>query len=394
MMNSRSSFRLGTVTNLEIVRLATKKLRRIGINVRGLVRLKSDQYRIDSHKLMLHPDRVLDLLNNGDCLPLYMEISPSGSCNHRCTFCAVDFMGYEKHFLNAYLLIDFMTQARGLGLKSVMLGGEGEPLLHPMVDYIVKELWSIGLDVACTTNGVLLTEHRANQVLPHLTWIKISIDAGTEFTYHNVHRAPFGDFNKVLKNLEATVRIKKKNKYTCTIGTQALLLPENKGEMVQLASLVKDIGVDYFVIKPYSQHFNSEQRTYEGIKYEEMLDIQKEVEVLNDDHFQIIFRADTMRHWDEGEQPYDHCLAHPLWAYLDSRGTLWGCSGFLGNDKFNYGSISSGSFLDLWYGDKRKICQKSIESMSISQCRLNCRMESCNRYIWELKHPGPHVNFI
>lgn len=303
-------------------------------------------------------------------------------------------MGYEKRFLNAYLLIDFMTQARGLGLKSVMIGGEGEPLLHPMVDYIIKELWGIGLDVACTTNGVLLTEHLANQVLPHLTWIKVSIDAGTELTYHNVHRAPFGDFNKVLRNLEVAVRIRDKNEYPCTIGTQALLLPENKGEMIQLASLIKDIGVDYLVIKPYSQHLNSEQRTYAEIKYDEMLGLQKELEIFNSDHFQVIFRIDTMRHWDEGEQPYNHCLAHPLWAYLDSGGNLWGCSAFLGDDRFNYGNITDGSFLDLWYGDKRKFVQKYLAEISTSKCRLNCRMDACNRYLWELKHPGPHANFI
>ncbi|MCF6340345.1 MAG: radical SAM protein, partial [Sulfurimonas sp.] len=61
----------------------------------------SDRYSIDSHKLGLHPKRVsewIEAKNDWSKLkkiyPLYVEISPYGGCNHRCTFCALDYMGY------------------------------------------------------------------------------------------------------------------------------------------------------------------------------------------------------------------------------------------------------------------------------------------------------------
>lgn len=52
-----------------------------------------DKYRIDSHKLIYHVSRVNDWLNGKLIYPIYMEISPIGSCNHRCIFCAYDFIG-------------------------------------------------------------------------------------------------------------------------------------------------------------------------------------------------------------------------------------------------------------------------------------------------------------
>ena len=47
-----------------------------------------DPYRIDSHKLMYHPDRIAQWQTAGDewekaksVYPLYVEIAPAGACN-------------------------------------------------------------------------------------------------------------------------------------------------------------------------------------------------------------------------------------------------------------------------------------------------------------------------
>ena len=70
----------------------------------------SDKYGIDSHKLAYHPQRVSSILNAGDnwnkaksIYPIYMELSPIGACNHRCTFCAVDYLGYNPVKLDLIL---------------------------------------------------------------------------------------------------------------------------------------------------------------------------------------------------------------------------------------------------------------------------------------------------
>src|SRR3989339_1244937 len=91
----------------------------------------TDKFRIDSHKLLFHPTRVSDWIQGKNVYPLYMEISPTGGCNHRCTYCALDFMGYEKRNLDTAILKARLKEMAGLGLKSVMYAGGGEPFPHP-----------------------------------------------------------------------------------------------------------------------------------------------------------------------------------------------------------------------------------------------------------------------
>ena len=43
---------------------------------------------VDNHKLMYHPERVSEWEEKGDCAPIYAEIGPTNTCNHRCGFCS------------------------------------------------------------------------------------------------------------------------------------------------------------------------------------------------------------------------------------------------------------------------------------------------------------------
>lgn len=99
-----------------------------------------DKYGIDSQKIAYHPARLAQWLEAGDdwdkakkVYPLYVELSPSGACNHRCVFCALDYVGYKPFFLDTVKLKQVLTEMGEKGVKSVMMGGEGEPLLHPQI---------------------------------------------------------------------------------------------------------------------------------------------------------------------------------------------------------------------------------------------------------------------
>ena len=89
-----------------------------------------DKYRIDSHKLVYHIPRIQDWLEGKNIYPIYMEMSPAGACNHRCTYCGLDFMKYQPRFLDTAMLKERLPELGRLGLKSIMYAGEGEPFLH------------------------------------------------------------------------------------------------------------------------------------------------------------------------------------------------------------------------------------------------------------------------
>lgn len=362
----------------------------------------ADTYSIDSHKLNFHPLRVASWLkadNNWEkqkkIYPLYVEISPVGACNHRCTFCAVDYIGYKNIRWETPLLKERISEMSKLGIKSIMFAGEGEPLLHKDLDSIIQHCNNVNIDSSITTNFVLFDKQDAHMILKNASWIKISINAGSAKTYSKVHRTKEKDFEKVLNNMKNAVQIRDKNNYKCTLGAQMLLLPENKDEVFEFAKTVKEIGLDYLVIKPYSQHLFSETKIYSDINYEPMLDLEKKLEKLNNENFSIVFRSNTMKKLNSSHD-YKKCYSTPyFWAHMMADGDVYGCSAYLQQEHFCYGNAQENSFQDIWEGEKRR---KSIEfvrdELDIKDCRVNCRMDEVNRYLWRLKYPNAHDNFI
>lgn len=363
--------------------------------MRFMTMLQADQFRIDSHKLIFHPRRVADWLDGEKIFPVYMEISPSGACNHRCTFCALDYVGYRHRYLDVDILLERLTELGSLGVASIMYGGEGEPLLNRDIAQIVQHTKSAGIDVAMASNGVFLTQELAAQILPFMSWIKVSINAGSASSYAAIHGTKPADFDRVLGNIAATARVIKERGLACTLGTQMLLLPENASEAEALAARVKDAGVRYLVIKPYSQHHKSLTRKYADIDYAPYLELAERLERFNDSSFNVIFRSNTIMKTKWTERGYQRCLALPFWSYIDSAGNVWGCNAHLGDERFLYGNIYEESFRGIWIGERRRRSLDFVAAeMDAAGCRMNCRMDEINSYLWELAHPSGHVNFI
>ena len=363
----------------------------------------SDKYSIDSHKLLFHPTSVAKWLEAEDnwsklkiIYPIYVEISPYGGCNHRCTFCALDYMGYENIGLEFDTLKNTLTNMAQKGVKSVMFAGEGEPLLFKGLDLIVEHCTKIGIDTSLTTNFVPLNKKNIERCVENCSWIKVSLNAGTAKTYAQIHQTNEKDFERVMDNLKYALEYKRKNNLKCTIGVQTLLLPENKDEIELLAQQCKEIGVDYLVVKPYSQHLFSETNKYADIDYTQTMHLGKDLEKFNDDTFHVVFRAHTMQKYVVKKQSYKQCHSTAFfWGYIAADGKVFGCSAYLGEDKFCYGNIYDNTFEEIWESDKRKKSYEYVKNeLDIKNCRVNCRMDEVNGYLWRLKHPNEHDNFI
>ena len=352
-----------------------------------------DRFGIDGHKLMYHVKRVADWLDNKLIYPIYVEISPGGTCNHRCVFCSMDFMGYKKQFLDTIILKERITELSRLGIKSIMFAGEGEPLIHRDLPEIIVHTKKAGIDVAITSNGVLLKPGITDTIINSVEWIKISINAGTAETYSKIHGTKEKDFYTVLSNIEYAVKVRNSNKSQCRIGMQILLIPENYDEVELLAEKAKAMGVDYLVIKPYTHHYKNSHKF--NIKYREFNFIEEKIKKYNTEKFNIIFRTKAMKKWDKHKRDYLQCNALPFWSYIDSKGNVWGCSSYLLEERFRYGSIINHSFEEIWKSKKRRDSLKWVAtSMNIKTCKMNCRMDEINIYLDKLKNPPEHVNFI
>lgn len=353
----------------------------------------SDQIRMDTHKLIFHPNRVADWMAGENIYPIELEVGLTNACNHRCIFCALDYTGYKPDMMDTDILLKNLEEISGRGIKSVVYAGEGEPLLHKDAPYIFNRTKELGIDVAISTNGVLFMPEVAKECMKSLTWMRFSTAAIKEETYNKIQCGKQGDLQKVLANMEEAVRTKKNQRLKTTIGVQMLLLPDNKAQVVEMGKEMRRIGVDYFTVKPFSQ--NPQSQHILQVDYDqEMMDIEKQVKGLENDSFKVYFRLHAMEML-KCKRAYRQCLALPFMVYIDAKGNLWPCIVFMGRKGFSYGNLNEETFVQIWEGEKRQKLIDYFMQMDLEKnCREICRLDEMNKYLDELKHPGGHVNFI
>lgn len=352
----------------------------------------AENIRMDSHKLIYHPDTVARWLKGENIYPIEIEISPSGACNHRCVFCAVDYMGYKPVFLEKDVILRDIRHMSQRGLKSVICSGEGEPLLNKDMAEIANAIKSYGVDVAMSSNGALFTREVATECLEAFTWIRFSVASMEESSYNSIQRGKAGDLERVKTNLQDAVRVKRDKELKTTLGVQCLLLPDNMSQLPDMASQLREIGVDYLTVKPYSQHLHSEN-TFQ-VDYEAMLELEQELKKFETENFKIYFRANAMKKMHH-EKCYRTCWGLPFMTHIDASGNVWPCVAHIGAKEFCYGNIYEQPFEEIWNGSRRVDVVKKLGELDINQvCREACRLDEINKYLDELKNPSGHVNFI
>jgi GTP 3',8-cyclase len=353
------------------------------------------RYDFEGHKLAYHTGRVNQFLESGDCFPLYLEISPVGSCNHRCLFCAYDFIGYPNRKLEsarALKLIDELAQA---GLKSLLFAGEGEPLLHPELDTLIRHAKGNGIDVGLFTNGQLLTPELAERILPSLSFIRFSFNGGDQTAYSRVHQVKPEAFTKVTAAIRNAVSVRDACAQGTSVGAQFVLIPENMASLSAAAELLKKAGVDYLAIKPFIQQ--SDQQCYRldtPIPPAALEECLRAAQRLTDGKFKVMARSGAFA--NHGERGYDHCYGSAFITVINSAGDLASCLPYWDNADFVFGNIYQNSFEEIWHGSRRRNIKEKLEChQQTGLCPPNCRPNAINEFLYEVKHPSlEHLNFI
>lgn len=358
----------------------------------------ADNYCIDGHKLLWHLDRVLEWQNKRVIAPIYLEISPISSCNHNCIFCGIDFAMDPGFKLNTEMLCERLAEMGALGVKSIMFAGEGEPLLHRGLPLFVKTAKEAGINVSITTNGSLGNYELWKELLPYLTWIRFSVDAGTADVYAKVHGAQKDAFQKTLKSIEAALAVKRALELDTTISVQFLALQENIETLENAIQLFTGIGVGYMSIKPYSLHPQMVKKRDTEYTDSFMRHIQEIVDKYstNSDKMKIIFRKNAMEKYRDGNKSFSHCRALPFWGYISSKGDFYTCSVFINDERFRAGNIYENDMKHILFGDKRaEVLRYGEDGLIIAEeCRLNCRMARINEFLEMLNNKPEHINFI
>lgn len=350
--------------------------------------------QIEGHKLMYHVDELSRWLKGETAAPIYVEMGVISACNHKCSFCAIDFLKEKGSFIRKDVLISTLKDMAEFGVKSIMFSGDGEPLLYKDLPEAVRKAKEFGLDVAITSNGSQFTPEKAKEIMKCLSWIKISVDAGTKESYAKIHGCCQDDFNKLWDNLKFAADYKKKNNFDCRVGCQVLLIKDNIEEVEALIQKAKEAGVDYVALKPYSQHPDSINKQW--------VDLSRYHKSINDltrkystDEFKVIFRTQTIEEIQKDERDYENCYGINFYTLIDALGNVIPCNLYHEKEDFYYGNINKDKFSDIWKSSRRKKIIERINMAGTENCRKGCRVNFANKYLYNLKHKViEHINFI
>ena len=112
-----------------------------------------------------------------------LRVSVTDRCNFRCRYCMPrekfgkghDFLPKDE-IMTYEEIRNFVKACKPLGLRKVRITG-GEPLLRKDIHQLVRQLSSLGMEVALTTNGSFLAKNAAKLAESGLDRVTISLDA-------------------------------------------------------------------------------------------------------------------------------------------------------------------------------------------------------------------------
>ena len=101
-------------------------------------------------------------------------------------------------------ILNFVKACKPLGLRKVRITG-GEPLLRKDIHHLVRQLSSMEMEVALTTNGSLLENNAANLAESGLSRVTISLDAIDQEVHSKItdSKVPVTD---ILEGISAAIR--------------------------------------------------------------------------------------------------------------------------------------------------------------------------------------------
>jgi len=306
---------------------------------------------LDGTKIAWHQDRVKAWERGERIAPITIDMALTRACNYGCHFCYAMLQENDRSVINQKVIYDFLEDCADIGVKGISLVSDGESTISPVFVDTVTRGSELGLSMATGTNGFVLTSRRLEQVLPHLTYLRINISAGEKARYAEIMGVKEKWFDRVCQNIRDMVAIKKRENLDVTIGLQMVLMPEYADQIIPLALLGKKLRPDYLVIK----HCSDDEDGSLGVNYagyKNLYDVLHEAESLSDESYKVIVKWSKIE--AKGERSYQRCYGAPFMLQLSGSGLVAPC-GMLFNErykKFHIGNICEQRFRDIWASDR------------------------------------------
>ena len=349
-------------------------------------------------KIVHHPELLERMKKREQGYPIQVQFIPENLCNQNCTFCAYRFENYknseefdDSKSIPLSKMLEILDDAKEMGVKAFEITGGGEPLLYKHREIMFEKMIEYGFDIALVTNGTALTEKLARLIGAHLTWVRVSVDAGSAETYSSIRRVDKSHYYKALKAI--TLLRKYCTKEDVAVGAGFIVTNENYKEIFEGVKILKEAGA--MNVRISSVYNNAGVDFYnEGVIKEASELARLTKEELEDEDFKVYnLFTERIGNLQSPDQDYSFCGTKELLCVIGGDQNVYTCCSLAFNKKGLIGSIEKQSFKELWdsLGKQRFFDRHDPRT----QCKIPCHYQRRNRFMLYAMEENPsHINFI
>lgn len=341
-----------------------------------------------------HLDRIADLRRGRDIVPTHVQIVLSDLCNQDCHFCAYRMEGgfstanfadergnkNPKRFIPTAKAIEILDDCARLGVGAIEFTGGGEPTVHPDCMAIIAHAQALGMQTGLVTNGVRLKpiSDQAAAALEKLTWLRISLDAGTAATYERIRRSKAWD--TVMDTLDRVGRLSGP-----LVGVGFVVTRENFDELFPAALLLKSKGIPYIRISAMFSDQGADY--YEGLE-DDIKAQRAAAKGLEDGSFKVVdFFDNRVDDLARAAPDYSFCGYQQFVLYIGGDQKVYTCCTNAYTAHGEIGDLKHQTLAD-WLQTHRRF---DFDARGCHHCQFNDK----NRVINFLRDPAPaHVGFV
>lgn len=324
----------------------------------------------------------------GNQAPFVVELDPTAVCDLACPGCiSEDLIQLGNRFSDERLLT-LGQELIDIGVKAVILIGGGEPLAHRMVGELIRLLGTNDVHVGITTNGSFIDKH-LDVISEYSKWTRVSMDAATNDTFKVLRPTKSGGskFDLIIDNMRRLSKTKKgKLGFSFLIQTEADGVGMNNiREIYPAAVLAREIGCDYFEVKPTYQFRDGVTHALVKHAGDLMEWAAREVARLDEletASFKVLRAINLQQSLDRvnvpQEKQYKYCPSTQLRTTIAPTG-VFVCPYWRGKEAMQLGDVRTETFKDVWEGERRTEVMACLDAGR--DCNFHCLRHETNNTI-------------
>ena len=307
--------------------------------------------------------RLEKLLAEGDCYPAHVVIHPTMRCNHRCDFCNY-FHNLDKHkeatgnaisptgIIEKQDLLLFLEEFEKCGVKSLIISGGGDPLLHKDIKTILLRALQFSYDKHIYTNLDFKLDPETIDNLARFSSVNVNINTVNEEMYRRT-RGRNASLEQVRYNLQ---NLKERE----AILNAVIIVRNNTLSMLEetLESL-DQLGFGSVVVSPafdldYIDGIKTNEQTLESLQRVKEVVSNKKVRIVNPVEEAVVKNGEV------------YCRTHYLDITIGADYNIYPCCMTAYGSGFRLVNLRKfGSFIEAWNSHERRT--------KVNNLQFNCK---------------------